>query len=136
MDVGRRAKTTTERTFETLLAGYSPAVRELAEAARAFLFEQLPGCEERVDAGGPYVRYGYGPGYKGIVCSLSISKTGVKLGMAGATLPDPKGLLAGDGVKFRHIPLQTPADLRRPGVEPLVKAALADWTRVNGGPKR
>jgi hypothetical protein len=122
-----------ERTFETVVGAYAPEIQELARAARALLFEQLPDCEEHVDTRGPYLSYGYGPGYKGIVCSLIVSKTGVKLGVAFADVPDPKGLLEGEGKVFRHIQLKTPADLRRPGVKPIVKAALAAWRRKNAG---
>jgi hypothetical protein len=35
--------------------------------------------EETLDTSGPYVSYGFGAGYKGVVCYMTISKTGVKL---------------------------------------------------------
>jgi hypothetical protein len=115
-----------ERKFSELAAAYPPEVRQLARAARSLLRKLLPKCEESVDAHGPYVSYGYGPGYRGMVCSLILSKKGVKLGMLGS-VPDPRGLLQGEGKRWRHIVLEEPTDLRRPGVDEIVKAAYRAW---------
>jgi len=121
-----------ERTFAKLAAAYPPEVRQLARAARSLLRKLLPKCEESVDAHGPYVSYGYGPGYRGMVSSLILSKKGVKLGVLGS-VPDPQGLLQGDGKRWRHIVLKEPADLQRPGVEEIVKTAYRAW-RAGGTP--
>jgi hypothetical protein len=115
-----------ERTFAELAAAYPPEVRRLARAARSLLRKLLPKCEERVDTRGPYVSYGYGPGYRGMVSSLILSKKGVKLGVL-RSVPDPHGLLQGDGKRWRHIALKEPVDLQRPGVEEIVKAAYRTW---------
>jgi hypothetical protein len=70
--------------------------------------------------------YTYGPGYRGVVCTLILSKTGVKLGIAGgASLADPHKLLRGAGKVHRHVPLKAIEDLRQPGVKELVAAASA-----------
>jgi hypothetical protein len=120
------------RTLDTLAAGYPPEIRSLALQAREFILDHVPGAEENVDARGPYVSYGYGPGYRGIVCYLTLSKKGVKLGLAeGAALPDPRGLLEGEGKAHRHVPLATPSDLRKPGLKPLVRACVAAWRKRN-----
>jgi hypothetical protein len=58
------------------------------------------------------------------VCTLILSKTGIKLGLVGgATLPDPHRLLSGSGKVHRQMQLSTPADLRQAGVKALVLAA-------------
>jgi hypothetical protein len=63
----------------------------------------LPKAEETVDATGPYVSYGYGPGYKGVVSYMTINQKGVKLGIAGgASVPDPNNLLEGTGKSNRY----------------------------------
>ena len=115
-----------ERTFSDLAATYPPEVRRLARAARALIRKLLPKCEESVDARGPYVSYGYGPGYRGMVSSLILSKRGVKLGVLGS-VPDPYELLRGDGKRWRHVVLKEPADLLRPGVAEIVTAAYYEW---------
>jgi hypothetical protein len=80
----------TTRTFDTLLASYSPGVQQVARTARKLLLDMLPGGRESVDPSAPVVGYGYGAGYKGLICTLILSKSGVKLGVIrGAELPDP-----------------------------------------------
>ena len=55
------------------------------------------------------------------------------MGLArGAELADPKGLLEGAGKVHRYVRIETAADLRKPGLKPLVKAALAAWRKRTG----
>jgi len=112
------------RTFAELLKTYSPDVQTVARRTRAFILDMLPNAKESVDGSGPYVGYGYGSGYKGLVCTIIVSKTGVKLGLAGgAKLADPTGLLEGTGKVHRYIVVKTPDDLQKAGVRTLVRAA-------------
>jgi len=118
------------RTVKELLAPYPRDVQSLARAARAVMMDVLPGVKETVDSTGPYLTYGYAPGYKGVVSYITVSKQGVKFGVArGASLPDPKKLLQGSGKANRHVVIKTPADLETPGLRPLVRAALAAWKK-------
>jgi hypothetical protein len=111
---------------DALLAAYPEAVRELADAARIALAKALPGAAEGVDRSAKLLSYSYGPGYKGLVCTLLLSKTGVKLGVfRGSELPDPSGLLQGAGKVHRHVQLRSPTDLERPELKRLLAAALA-----------
>ena len=115
-------------TIDELLAGYPEQVRTTTEAARTLLQNALPNIEERVDESAKLIGFSYGPGYKGVVCTLILSKTGVKLGVfRGAELPDPRNLMAGEGKVHRHVQLRNPADVDMPGLKPLLKAALAAW---------
>ncbi|HKW03566.1 MAG TPA: hypothetical protein VJN96_27315 [Vicinamibacterales bacterium] len=83
-------------TFDKPLAKCPANVQALARAARTFTLKSLPGAEETVDDSPFVAGYRYGPGYKDLVCTLLISKSGVKLGLVGgAALPDPRGLLEG-----------------------------------------
>ena len=118
------------KTFDDLVAAYPSNVQALARAARKLVLELLPKAEETVDTSSPIAGYGYGPGYKGMICTLILSKAGVKLGLArGAELPDPKGLLEGSGKIHRYIRIETTSDLRRPGLKQLVKAAVVAWQK-------
>ena len=111
------------RTFADLVNSYPAPVRQLAGEARAFIRGVLPDVDESVDASGPYIGYGYGPGYKGMVCTLILSQSGVKLGIVGgAELADPHRLLEGSGRTHRHVVLNAPPDLQRPGIRELVAA--------------
>ena len=121
------------RTFASLLAPYPPDVQALARETRTLVCDLLPGVEETVDSSGPYVTYGYGGGYKGVICYVTVSQSGVKLGLAGgASLPDPRQLLEGKGKAHRHIPIVSPSDLRKPGIRPLVRAAAARHASSTG----
>jgi hypothetical protein len=112
--------------IDTLLRSYPEDVQILVRAARKKLREWLPNVDEGVDASARMVAYRYGPGYKGMVCTLILSKLGVKLGLVGgAALADPRGLLAGSGKVHRHIQLRTVRDLQQAGLKQLVLAASA-----------
>ena len=118
------------RTLTELLAPYPRDVQSLARAARALVIDVLPKVKETVDPTGPYITYAYEPGYKDVISYITVSKQGVKLGVArGTSLRDPKKLLQGSGKANRHIVIKTPDDLETPGLRPLVRAALAAWKK-------
>ena len=121
------------RSAEQLLESYPSDVQALSQRARRLLRKLLPGVQEGADSSAPVLGYSYGPGYRGTVCTLILSKSGVKLGLVrGAELPDPKNLLEGTGKVHKYIQLQTASDLDRAGVKELVKAAYAAWQQRNG----
>ncbi|MGE0790359.1 MAG: DUF1801 domain-containing protein [Sandaracinaceae bacterium] len=53
----------------------------------------------------------------------------------GAQLPDPHGLLQGDGDRMKHIALHRPEDYRPQHVEELIRAAV-ELNRAHGDPTR
>src|SRR5438128_12570931 len=115
-------------TVHQHLRAYPAEVQALASAARKAIRKWLPGVEERADSSAPVIGYGYGPGYRGTVCTLILSKSGIKLGLVrGGDLADPRGLLEGNGKVHRYIQLRAVSDLRKPGVSELVKATYAAW---------
>jgi hypothetical protein len=120
------------KQLEAFLDGYPSEVQDVALAARQLLNEVLPGATETLDEPARLIGYSYGPGYKGLVCTLILHRTAVKLGVVrGSELPDPRGLLQGEGKVHRHVELRTAADLKRTGLKPLLKAALAAWRARN-----
>lgn len=115
---------------DALLANYPPDVQALTARARAFVRKSLPAAEESVDESARLIGYACGPGYKGMICTLILSRTGIKLGLfRGAELPDPEGLLQGSGKVHRHVQLRTASDLRQPGLRRLLKEARAAQER-------
>ncbi len=120
------------RTIETLMQRYPPDVQALAGAARELIRRLLPGVSEQADSTAPVIGFSYGPGYRGLVCTLILSKSGVKLGLVGgAELDDPRGLLEGSGKVHRYIQLRAPGDLRRAGINGLIRAAHQAWKNRN-----
>ncbi len=58
---------------------------------------------------------------------LAVHPSHVNLGFyRGASLPDPSGLLEGTGRAMRHIKLCAPAELHRPEITELLRAARAE----------
>jgi hypothetical protein len=117
-----------------LLARYPDDVQALALEATRLIRRLLPDVEEGADSTAGLIAFGYGPGYKGMVCTLILSKAGVKIGLVrGSELDDPRGLLAGSGKVHRYIQMKSAADLRRPGVSALIKATYAAWRKRTSG---
>ena len=112
--------------IDAFLDRYPTEVRELAASVRAFVRATIPSTTEVLDEPARVVGYGIGEGYRGLVCTIIPSKSGVKLGIArGAELPDPNGLLEGSGKRHRYVQFTTPADLGRSGIDRLILAAQA-----------
>ncbi len=92
------------------------------------MLKTLPDPIEMVDRPAKIIGYGFGRGYVDLICTIMPTKSGVNLGIArGARLPDPTGLMEGTGKLHRHVKLASLADLKRPGIKLLLKAAVAAW---------
>ena len=110
------------KELEELLNLYTPDVQEVARAARKLILATVPEADEMVDLPARVIGYGYGQNYKDMICTIILSKGGVKLGIVGgASLPDPNGLMEGPGKKHRYVVLNEPADLKKPGLKELIK---------------
>lgn len=117
---------------ESFLSSYPEEVRETVRAAREFLAARLPKAQESIDESAKLFGFSYGPGYKGLVCTLIMSRSGVKLGIVrGAELADPNRLLTGTGKVHRHVQLHNAADLQRAGMNDLLRQVLEAWRERN-----
>jgi hypothetical protein len=113
---------TSTKELDDLLSGYTATVREVALGVREMILAAVPGANEMVDAPARVIGYGLGAGYKDMICTIILSKGGVKLGIVGgASLPDPNGLMEGAGKKHRYVLLNDPADLKKKGIKELIK---------------
>lgn len=110
----------------TLFAKYDAQIQLLAEELLAFLYRALPDVQEAVDVPANMIAYGYGPGYKGMVCTVIFSKKELKLGIyKGTELPDPEHLLEGTGKVHQYVAIRTATDIHRPALEALLGEAVA-----------
>ena len=111
-----------------LVATLTPEVRTLALAVRTLVRAVLPRVQEIPDKAARLIGYGYGTGYRDMVATIILSRSGVKLGLVrGAELPDPRHLLAGSGKVHRYVAFTDAKQVNRPGVKRLLKAAYTAW---------
>jgi len=119
------------------LSKYPPHVCELALELRRTVVAAIPDVRETLDRSARMVAYGFGSRYADMICTIIPSKTGVKLGIVrGTTLPDPKGLMQGAGKVHRFVAFAKVSDLKRPGLKPLLKTAVAAWRDGKPTPDR
>src|SRR5436190_1651570 len=110
---------------DDFLAGYSPAVRDLAMQARTVVLSVMPDAVEAVHSGWKTISYGTAAGMNAQVCYIAPLQASVTLGFhRGTALPDPHGLLKGTGKNMRHVKLHRPEDLGTPGLRDLLEAAV------------
>jgi hypothetical protein len=113
---------------DAFFATYPNTTEALAQAVRHLIFDIVKGAEETLDQSARVVGYSFGRGYRNTVCAIIPSQKGVKLGLAnGASLPDPRGLLEGEGKVHRHIKFKSLADVKRAGVKAMLKSCYAAW---------
>jgi hypothetical protein len=121
---------TIPREFTAMLAKYPAPVQEAAQQLRTVVMKAVPGCSETVDTSSNVIGYGLGPGYNGLICTIILSRGGVKLGIARSVdLPDPAGLLTGKGKVHRYVEFPDGSAMRNPAVAHLLQSAVAAWKR-------
>lgn len=114
-----------KQTAASIFDKYTEPIAALGYATRAYVLQRLPGATEEVDVPGNLLGYGYGPGYKNMVCTIIASKSMMKIGLyKGTELPDPTGLLKGTGKLHKYIEIKTEADLQNPAVAALLAEGL------------
>ncbi len=121
-----------ESQLAGFIAKYSPVIAKQTRAVLAALRTRLPGATELVYDNYNALAIGFGPTDRvgDIIFSVAAYPRWVSLFfMQARGLPDPTGLLQGSGTKARHIVLGDPADLDRPAVRALIRAALATAIR-------
>jgi hypothetical protein len=119
-----------------LLRPYGETIRDLALAARKMILEEAPEASEFV-----YEVYTIADHFSftdrpsDAFVFTTTHANWVNLGFNfGAALPDPRGLLRGDGKVIRHVRIAEAADLEVAGVRELVRAAMAEAERPESDP--
>ena len=117
-----------------LLLPYGKVIIKLALAARKLILEEAPEASEFV-----YEVYTIADHFtfterpSDAFVFTTTHANWVNLGFNfGSLLPDPDGLLRGEGKWIRHVRIAQAADLGAPGVRELVRAAIAQAERPEG----
>jgi hypothetical protein len=89
------------------------------------LLRHLEGVTEQPDAKANVIGYSYGSGYKDLICTIILSKNGIKLGFyKGSELPAAKKLLTGSGKVHRYVEINSEEDIRNPALLDLLEKAV------------
>jgi len=110
-------------TVEDLLAGHNSLVQELVMRLRELLRQVVTEATETA-----YPRW-HGIGYRhpdsGYFCAIFPQDDRVLLSFEfGVLLPDPAGLLEGDGKQVRYVPIRKESDIREDEFVMMIHAAL------------
>ena len=117
-------------TVDAYIAGLSPEFRAIAERLAGIVHAVVPKATSSIKWGQPVFEHG-GP----MIWMKAFTKH-FGLGFwRGAELPDPQGILEGDGDRMRHVKLRAPADIDERAVKALVRAA-ADANQSKGDPTK
>src|SRR5689334_17982029 len=122
------------RQLLTYLAPYDPHVSNLTLAVREVVLEEAPEAIESISKGYALaIGYSFtGKPLKDGFCHIVTYTTHVNLGFnRGAQLPDPNGILIGEGKSIRHITIRNQSELERPFVRRYLQAAI---DQVGGPP--
>ena len=113
--------------YLNLLARYGERIQKLALAARKLILEEAPEASEFV-----YEVYTIADHFtfterpSDAFVFTTTHANWVNLGFNfGSLLPNPHGLLRGEGKLIRHVRISEASDLAAPGVRDLVRAAIA-----------
>jgi len=109
----------------THLDSLSPAPREIVLALRDVVRRTVPDAEETVLWGSlSYHTPWIGGRVKGALCQITAKRGEVRLEFIhGVRLADPAGLLRGDRLSKRYVPIDSSAEAQRPEIVNLIREA-------------
>ena len=116
-----------ERRLDGFLAAFTPEVETLARSVLEKMRARLPHAVEMVYDNYNALVCGFGPTEKVSHANFSIAIYPKHLNLfflQGVELPDPKGLLQGEGSVVRHIRIDDEKTLDRPDVKAMMTLAL------------
>jgi hypothetical protein len=113
--------------LKAFLDALSPETRQIVFALRNVVRRTVPQAEESVVWGSlSYHRPEVGGRVKGAICQIVVKKDQVRLDFIhGIRLADSGGLLQGQRISKRFVPIETVSDAERPAVTALIREAVA-----------
>ena|SRR5579862_4734744 len=119
---------TPNQQLQEMIDRYEPRIAAIARGALARLRRLMPGAVQLVYDNAYALVVGFSATDRASEAVLSVAIFPKKVGLCfiwGADLPDPDGLLQGDGKQVRHIRVNAAAELDRPAVKRLIRVAIA-----------
>jgi hypothetical protein len=108
------------------LGAYDPHIADLALALREIILDEVPDASESIyQVYTVAIWFGFSGKMKDMFCYIATSAGHVNLGFPrGASLPDPNGVLEGEGKTMRHIKFASLEQVERPFVRRYIQAAM------------
>ena len=110
----------------SFLEAYDRPISDLALALREIILQEAPDASESIyQVYTVAIWFGFSGKMKDMFCYITTHAEHVNLGFPrGATLPDPNGVLEGEGRTMRHIKFRSQRELERPFVRRYIRAAI------------
>lgn len=123
---------TAQQQLDGFLKKYTPDMEKLGRAAIAHMRKRLPGAFCLAYDNFNALAVGFGPNEKASTLPLSLAfypRWATLFLMYGASLPDPEGLMTGEGARIRSVRLSGLAMLKSDAIDQLISAAVmqAGW---------
>lgn len=121
-------RSTAAQQVTTFIGKFTPADQRRIRAVRSALRRRFRTANELVWDNYNFFVIAYSPTERPSDSIVSLAARANGLGvcfMQGATLPDPTKALRGSGTRTRFLRIEAALDLKRPDVEALVAAAIA-----------
>lgn len=121
-----------------LLARYREDIQKLVLAARKLILEEAPGASEfvyEVYTIADHFTFTERPGDAFVFTTTYTNWVNIGFNF-GALLPDPQGLLRGEGKLMRHVRIARTADLELPGLRELIRSAIEQAERPEDKPAK
>ena len=134
--LGERRRESPQHALAEFLRPYDPAVRALALGLRKLVISEVAPCQETLFRTSYTVAFLYSATARvsESFCHISVHRRHANLAfMRGSLLPDPGGVLRGDGAWMRHIQVRSADDLNRPELRAFVRAACAEADHTPSG---
>ncbi len=119
---------TAEEQLNTFIGKFEPKHQTLIRSVRKAMRKRMPAAIELVYDNYNFFVIGYSSTERPSDCIVSIAAGANGVGLSfywGAALPDPQGILLGEGTQNRFIRIESAEMLNRPEVEALIAAAIA-----------
>jgi hypothetical protein len=110
----------------SFLEAYDRTIGDLALALREIILEEVPDASESIyQVYTVAVWFGFTGKMKDMFCYITANAGHINLGFPrGATLPDPNGVLEGQGKAIRHIKFTNLGELHRKYVRRYIQASI------------
>jgi hypothetical protein len=116
---------TANATFKDILRETSPELQTVAWKTRELILTSGSKCVEMISVKDRVAGYGASTLTRDQLVYIALPKEWVRIGFYyGGDLPDPEGLLEGEGKRMRHIKIGSEKELENPALKELVRLAL------------